>query len=273
MDSKILKLNPFHSEKIWGYEKWVLSTHKNGYSRLENDDISLIEYIGDELPILNKIICAEDTLSVQVHPDDKFSRLHEDDNGKTECWYILEAKEEASLICGIREGHDEETFAKVIEQDNIEDHLKRVSVKPGDMIYIPAGTVHAISGGLKIVEVQQSSDVTYRMYDWGRDREVHIEKSLQVIDYEGKNKGGKIENFTKLETPYFTVEKIDVQDFYKDVVDKENFHSYTVISGSGKIESNYNSMKLEKEETIYIPKGVEYKIDGDLQLLKSYVEK
>ena len=139
-------------------------------------------------------------------------------------------------------------------------------------IYIPSGTVHAIEGGLKLIEVQQSSDVTYRMYDWGRDREVHIEKSLQVIDYEGKNKGGKIDNFKKLETPYFTVEKIDVNEIYSDAV-KEDFHSYTVISGSGKIESENDTIKLEKEETIYIPKGVNYNIHGNLQLLKSYVER
>ncbi len=139
------------------------------------------------------------------------------------------------------------------------------------MIYIPSGTVHAITAGLKLIEVQESSDVTYRMYDWGRDREVHIEKSLQVIDYEGKNKGGKIDNFTKLETPYFTVEKIDVKDIYRDAVDKESFHSYTVISGSGRIKSDDNIIDLNKEETIYIPKGVEYKVYGELELLKSYV--
>lgn len=267
----ILKLKPFYSEKVWGYEQWVLSTHKNGHAKIEDSQLDLMEYIGEELPILNKIIQANDTLSVQVHPDDEFSRLHEDDNGKTECWYILEATEEAYLICGIKDNHTKESFAKVIEDGNIEDHLEKISVSPGDMIYIPSGTVHAITGGLKLIEVQQSSDVTYRMYDWGRDREVHIEKSLEVIDYEGKNKGGKIDNFTKLETPYFTVEKIEVKDFYKDFVDEEEFHSYTVISGSGKIESKDESVQLEKEETIYIPNGVEYKIDGELELLKSYV--
>ena len=271
MSNNILKLEPFYSKKIWGYEQWALSTHKNGHSKLSDSDTLLIDHIEKELPILNKIIQANDTLSVQVHPDDKFSRLHEDDNGKTECWYILEADEEASLICGIKDGHTRESFAKVIENGNIQEHLEKVSVAPGDMIYIPSGTVHAITGGLKIIEVQQSSDVTYRMYDWGRDREMHIEKSLQVIDYEGRNKGGKIENFTKLETPYFTVEKIDVKDIYEDVVHKEDFHSYTVISGEGKIESKHNSIDLQKEDTIYIPKNVEYKIDGDLELLKSYV--
>lgn len=270
MGRKILKLNPFYSEKIWGYEKWELSTHKNGCSTIKNSDTTLIESLGQELPILNKIIQADDTLSVQVHPDDKFSRKYEDDNGKTECWYILEAKEGASLICGIKSGHTKKSFSKVIESGSIEEELEKVSVKPGDMIYIPSGTVHAIEGGLKLIEVQQSSDVTYRMYDWGRDREMHIEKSLEVIDYEGKNKGGKIENFTKLETPYFTVEKICVDSEYEDIV-KEDFQSYTVISGSGNIVSENETILLEKEETIYIPHGVEYTINGKIELLKSYV--
>lgn len=270
VERKILKLDPFYSEKIWGYEQWALSTHKNGYSTIKNSDTTLIDSLGKELPILNKIIQANDTLSVQVHPDDKFSRKYEDDNGKTECWYILEAKERASLICGIKPGHTKESFSKVIESGRIEEELEKVSVKPGDMIYIPSGTVHAIEGGLKLIEVQQSSDVTYRMYDWGRDREMHIEKSLQVIDYEGKNKGGKIENFTKLETAYFTVEKICVDSEYKDIV-KEDFQSYTVISGCGNIVSENETILLEKEETIYIPHGVEYTINGNIELLKSYV--
>lgn len=271
MESKILKLTPFYSEKIWGYEQWSLSTHKNGHSKIENSETNLMNYIGKRLPILKKIIKADDTLSVQVHPNDEFARLYENDNGKTECWYILEADENAYLICGIKENHTKDTFAKVIENGNIEDHVEKISVAPGDMIYIPSGTVHAITGGLKLVEIQQSSDVTYRIYDWGRDREVHIEKSLQVIDYERKNKPGKIENFKKLKIPYFTVEKIDVNGIYSDSVN-EDFHSYIVISGSGMIESKNDTIKLEKEETIYIPKGVNYNIHGDLQLLKSYVE-
>lgn len=266
----IVKLKPFYSEKVWGYEEWVLSTHKNGYSKLENTNLDLIDYTQEKLPILNKIIKANENLSVQVHPNDEFSRLYENDNGKTECWYILEAEPDAFLICGINNGYNKESFADAIKDGSIINNLKKVSVKPGDLIYIPSGTVHAITGGIKLIEVQESSDVTYRIYDWGRDREMHIEKSLQVIDYEGINKGGKIENFTKLETPYFTVEKINVNNEYKDSV-SEDFHSYTVINGSGNIVSEGEVLELKKEETIYIQKGVEYTISGDIELLKSYV--
>lgn len=268
--SEIYKLNPFYSKKIWGYEEWNLSTHKNGYSTIVNESISLNDAIGKELPILIKIIQANDKLSVQVHPDDEYSKINENDNGKTECWYVLEAKENASLICGIKDGLDKDKLRNIISNGNIEDYLERISVKSGDMIYIPSGTVHAIEGGVKIVEVQQSSDITYRMYDWGRDREMHIEKSLDVIDYGGKNKGGKIENFKKLETPYFTVEKISVDGSYADIVNSE-FHSYTVINGSGYITDGSNQINISTEETIYIPNNLKYEIFGNIELIKSYV--
>lgn len=265
----ILKLKPFYSEKIWGYEEWNLSTHRNGHCTIAGSDETLYNHIGKELPILIKIIQANDTLSVQVHPGDEYSRKYENDNGKTECWYVLEAKEGATLVCGIKDGHTKDSFAKVIEEGNIENHLERVSVKSGDMIYIPSGTVHAIEGGLKILEVQQSSDVTYRMYDWGRDREMHIEKSLDVIDYEGLNKGGKIDNFTNLSTPYFTVEKVIVDGEYCGCVSSE-FESFTVIEGSGFITDGTDSVEIGKEETVYIKSGTEYKISGNLKLIKSY---
>ncbi|MGL5313465.1 MAG: type I phosphomannose isomerase catalytic subunit [Peptostreptococcaceae bacterium] len=268
--SNILKLKPFYSEKIWGYEEWNLSTHRNGQSIVEGNNIELGTALDEDLPILIKIIQANDTLSVQVHPNDDYAKIHENDNGKTECWYILDAKPDASLICGIKDGLDRQTFAKKIEEGKIEENLSKVNVKTGDMIYIPAGTVHAIEGGLKIIEVQQSSDVTYRMYDWGRDREMHIEKSLDVIDFDMKNQGGKIENFEKLETEYFTVEKVNVNGVYEDKVN-EKFHSYTVIEGCGSIVEGNNVIDLQPEQTVYVFKDIEYKIEGDLALIKSYV--
>lgn len=269
--TKILKLNPFYSEKIWGYEEWNLSTHKNGQCTINSSSKTLLDEINRELPILIKIIKADDTLSVQVHPDDKYARMYENDNGKTECWYILEAGEDVSLICGIKEGLNRELLSKIIEDGTIENYLEKVSVKPGDMIYIPSGTVHAIEGGLKLIEVQQSSDVTYRMYDWGRDREMHIEKSLDVIDYTGENKGGKIENFSKLETPYFTVEKVCVEKKHNDIVECD-FHSLTVIKGNGYITDGNKKVELKEEETVYICNGIKYSIEGNLELLKSYVK-
>ena len=138
----MFKLNPFFSEKVWGYEKWNLSTHKNGCSVLDNSDVNLYDYLKKQLPILIKIIKAEESLSVQVHPGDEFANLYENDNGKTECWYILDAEEGASLICGIKDGINKESLKEILEEGLIADYLEEVNIKAGDMIYIPAGTIH-----------------------------------------------------------------------------------------------------------------------------------
>ena len=253
----------------------MLSCHKDGNAVVENGiykgkKLSEVLEDGDDFPILVKIINAKQTLSVQVHPDDEYAKKNENSKGKTECWYVLEADEGATLVSGIKKGLDKDSFRKIINENKIKECLEFIDVKKGDFIYIPSGTVHAIGGGIKVIEVQQNSNITYRLYDWGRDREVHIEKSLDVIDYEGKNKGGKIENFSKLETPYFTVEKLDINDKYRCEVTEE-FHNYTVIEGEGTIKTDSQLLKLNKEETIYIPKGIEYEIEGNLKLIKAVV--
>ena len=269
----ILKLKPYLSKKIWGWEKWVLSCHEDGKSTIqegiyEGEKLSDILGCGNNFPILNKIIKAVDRLSVQVHPNDEYAKRVEDSNGKTECWYILEAKEGATLVSGIKKGLNKEKLSAIIKEGKLEDYLERISIKRGDFIYIPAGTVHAIEAGVMLIEVQQNSNITYRLHDWGRGRELHVEKSLDVIDYEGKNKGGKIDNFHKLETPYFKVEKIIVNNNYVDSVN-ESFHSYIVISGEGLIKANDIQMELKEQETIYISQGIDYILEGNMELIKS----
>jgi len=271
----ILKLKPFISEKIWGWEKWVLACHEDGNCTVqegiyEGRKLSEILGRGSDFPILNKIIRAEDTLSVQVHPNDEYAKRVENANGKTECWYILEAKDGATLVSGIKKGLNKDKLREIIKQDKLESYLERINIKRGDFIYIPAGTVHAIEAGVKLIEVQQNSNITYRLHDWGRGREVHIEKSLDVIDYEGENKGGKIDNFSKLETPYFNVEKVIVHSNYKDTVN-DSFHSYTVIGGEGILKWSNGQIELKEEETIYISKGIKYILEGDMELIKSSV--
>ena len=271
----ILKLKPYLSEKIWGWEKWVLSCHEEGNCTVqegiyEGQKLSEILGCGSDFPILNKIIRAEDTLSVQVHPNDEYAKRVENANGKTECWYILEAKEGATLVSGIKKGLNKEKLRKIIKEGKLEDYLERINIKRGDFIYIPAGTVHAIEAGVKLIEVQQNSNITYRLHDWGRGREVHIEKSLDVIDYAGENKGGKIDNFIKLETPYFKIEKVIVHNNYMDMVN-DSFHSYTVICGEGIIKTSNGQIELKEKETIYISKGIKYILEGDMELIKSSV--
>ncbi len=211
----MFKTNPFISEKPWGYERWILSTHPAGQSKVDKGT----EFIGGkelssitegDYPLLLKIIQANETLSVQVHPNDDYAGRVENSRGKTECWYILDAKEDASIICGINyteDNYSREALAKSIEDGTLENDLKRLPIQKGDFIFIPAGTVHAIQGGLRILEVQQSSDITYRLYDWGRPREIHVEKSLDVIK---PSSGDHIKGFVgRYECDYFTLEKLD----------------------------------------------------------------
>ena len=138
------------------------------------------------------------------------------------------------------------------------------------MIYIQAGTVHAIDKGIKLIEIQQCSDVTYRIYDWGRDREVHINKALDVINFNGDEKSGKIEQFEILNTPYFVVGKILVSDVYRDN-SKDKFNVYVCLSGDGIILDNFgNEISINQGETLYIFQNVDYTIKGKLELLKIY---
>lgn len=265
---KILKLKHVFMDKVWGYEKWIASTHKNGISLIHDEDKNLLEYLGKELPILIKEIKSDDSLSVQVHPSDIYAKEYENDNGKTECWFILEAKDDATLICGIDSGLNRDKLKGLIEDKNLESVLKRIKVNVGDMIYIPAGTVHAIEGGIKLLEVQQCSDVTYRIYDWGRDREVHIEKSLDVINFGGGNGEGVIKNFKILNTEYFTVEKIFVNG-KNNFECNSDYNIYYFLSGEGTVceEGGIESLNIEKGDSIYIMNGTKYSIEGNLEML------
>ncbi len=172
-------LTPIRSQKVWGYEDWIASTHKDGEQK---EFSSLVK----DYPLLVKIIQANDTLSVQVHPDDKTAVELEGSGarGKTECWFVLDALPGSKLICGLKQKYSTDELSKAIEENTLQNLLNSVEVKKGDFIFIPSGTVHAIGGGLRLLEVQQSCNITYRLYDWGRPRELHIEKGLKSIKYE-----------------------------------------------------------------------------------------
>ena len=195
-----VKLIPALKQTIWGgqrlkdvydgkgmeniAESWVLSCHPAGESRIAEGDFAgktLQEVLAQNgravlgekcppgaFPLLIKLIDAADDLSVQVHPGDEYARLHENSFGKTECWYLLDAAEDAQLIFGMKDELTREQFRKAIEDNTLLSHVRRVKVHAGDVAYIPAGTLHAIGRGILLAEVQQSSDVTYRVYDYGR---------------------------------------------------------------------------------------------------------
>ena len=185
-------------------ESWELSCHPDGECYImggEFDGMKLSDFVnehpeavgsgfksGDSFPVLVKLIDAKNDLSVQVHPNDEYAHKYENDNGKTEMWYVIDAAPDSELIYGFNEELSKEDFRKAIENNTLMEKLRRVPVKQGDVFFIEPGTLHAIGKGILIAEIQQSSNVTYRVYDYGRlgadgkPRPLHIEKALEVTN-------------------------------------------------------------------------------------------
>lgn len=266
----MIKLNAIKSEKIWGYELWIASTHPNGCQK------EFIDALGGEYPLLVKVIQADDTLSIQVHPDDDLAvKLEGEGNrGKTECWYVLDAAPDAKLVYGIKENATKEELAKAIEESKLDPYLEFVNVKKGDFIFIPAGTVHAIGAGLRLMEVQQSCDLTYRLYDWGRGREVHIEKGLAVIKQEEMIPIAPMPQ--EFDCKYFTLEVKDVKGGWSMLCPKaENLPKdwqliYVISSENACIRSDSDkvSKTISAEEIYAIAPGEKITIEGTVQVMK-----
>ncbi len=266
----MIKLNAIKSEKIWGYELWIASTHPNGCQK------EFIDALGGEYPLLVKVIQADDTLSIQVHPDDELAiKLEGEGNrGKTECWYVLDAAPDAKLVYGIKENATKEELAKAIEESKLDPYLEFVNVKKGDFIFIPAGTVHAIGAGLRLMEVQQSCDLTYRLYDWGRGREVHIEKGLAVIKQEEMIPVAPMPQ--EFDCKYFTLEVKDVKGGWSILCPKaENLPKdwqliYVISSENACIRSDLDKVAktISAEEIYAIAPGEKITIEGTAQVMK-----
>lgn len=306
-----IKFENLYYERIWGGkdfkkfrnnvpegvigESWDVACHKNGTGKVENGnlkgktfreviDIYEEKVLGkkikkDEFPLLIKLISAEDKLSVQVHPDDEYANRVEHDSGKTEAWYVVDATEGASLIVGT-EDCDKEKFKKAIEEGNLDEYLNKIPVKKGDFFYVQSGLVHAICEGVLIAEIQQSSDTTYRVYDYNRGREIHVEKALDVINF--SLKGEKITGITAKKDgyektylclgEYFTIQKYKVNKCAKEKSDEDRFYLFTCVDGNGSIKYNGGEEKIYLGDSIFIPSTLgEYELIGDFTLLKSYV--
>lgn len=265
----MIKLNAVRSDKIWGYELWIASTHPNGCQ----EDFK--KFCGGDYPLLVKVIQANDSLSIQVHPDDDWAvKLEGPGNrGKTECWYVLDAAPDAKLVYGIKEGFSNEVLAKAISENKLEDYLDMVSVKAGDFIFIPAGTVHAIGAGLRLLEVQQSCDLTYRLYDWGRGREVHIEKGLAVIK---RDEMIPVAPFPgTFECKYFKLETIEINNswFYTNSAVSGKTEDveliYVISADKTKIKDNENSeSEIKAEEIFAIGPGEKITIEGNAKIMR-----
>ena len=312
---EILKLNPVFKDYIWGgnrlkndfgfetgfdktAEGWMLACHKDGMNTVcsgKYEGKTLQELLDSEglekiagknctkfpyFPVLIKLIDAFDNLSVQVHPDDEYARRVENEFGKTEIWYVLDATDGAELIYGFKESISSEEFKAAIEDNTLLDKLNRVKVKKGDLFFIEAGTVHAIGKGALIAEIQQNSNCTYRVYDYGRvgkdgkPRELHIQKAIDVSKTEPpkygiKPQGDEIINnsnisqlLTKCEL--FTVNRYLIKNEIALKTDASSFNHILVIDGCGKIEGE----NARKGDSFFIPANYgEYKISGEMEIL------
>ena len=289
-------------------ETWECSTHPDGPSvvaggEFEGQTLSEIlkehpEFLGThprvpgELPILIKLIDAKKDLSVQVHPNDSYAKEHEKGSlGKTEMWYVLDAAKQAKLIYGFRHNIDKETLKKSLEDGTVEKYLQRVPVKKDDVFYIEAGTVHAIGAGALIAEIQENSNLTYRLYDYnrldknGNPRKLHIEKALEVANLNGSSEPRQPMRVLRYEKGcasellcrcrYFQVERqlINTERYREMAVLQTGHNSFQVllcIDGCGVLfDEDGAGMNFFKGDCIFIPAdSIPLRIHGKAQILK-----
>ncbi|MGK4199005.1 type I phosphomannose isomerase catalytic subunit [Fusobacterium sp. HC1336] len=292
-------------ESLYG-ESWEVSSHKGGLSYIENGEYagcSLVdiinknkeEMLGEEIvkrfkgefPLLIKYLDINDRLSVQVHPSDDYALRVEGEFGKSECWYVMEASEDATLILGVKDGVTKDIFKKKVESKDFSDLFNTIKVKKGDFINLLPGVVHAtLKGSILICEVQQNSDTTYRIYDFdrlvdGKLRELHLDKALDVIDFEGKVQISTSENRQKISLvgakkeelvrgEYFNVDKYLIDGIFEDETNS-NFKILSILDGVGEIICNNISYSIKKGDTYFIPAGLKTILKGKVEILKSYL--
>ena len=304
-----IKFKNIYYEKVWGGrdlerfrdnlpdgnigESWDIACHENGTGIVGNGYLKgktfkeLIkdyskEIFGDTIvnetfPLLVKLINSRENLSVQVHPNDEYAKKYENSLGKTEVWYVIDADENAELIVGTN-GCTKKEFEKAIEDGKVEECLNKIKVKKGDAFLIKSGLVHSICTGIIIAEIQQNSDITYRVYDYGRDREIHVEKSLDVIDFNLKLEKA-CENYKDyldykytniFTTDYFGVDKCIIETNLKTRSKKNTFSIITCVEGNGVINYENGTETISKGDSILIPSKLgNYEIKGELEILIS----
>lgn len=311
----ILKLKPSCKDYLWGgtrlktefgkeydgdklAETWELSCHPDGPSYVVNGEYAgetLREYIVmegkkvtgthsrkyEQFPLLIKFIDAKQDLSIQVHPDDSYALKNEGQYGKTEMWYIVECEEGASLYYGFSREVSKEEFEERIRNKTLLEVLNKVQVQKGDVLFIEPGTIHAIGSGNLIAEIQQNSNVTYRVYDYGRkdangkERDLHIEKALQVTKRVPILRRKSFEPHI-VACDYFTVDKLvlDGQKIKKifGEIDNSSFASILVLDGSGRVSSAKESLEICKGDSIFITANTgEYELEGSFEALLTTV--
>ena len=229
---------------------------------ISDSDIGPIKNKYPFFPLLIKLIDAKENLSVQVHPSDEYALKHENSYGKTEMWYVIDAEQGSGLYVGLNKDYSQEEIKRAINENSILNYLNFFEVKPGDCYLIKSGTIHAIGKGVRLIEIQQNSNITYRLYDYlrkdkdGHYRELHIDKALDVIDYHKyvstTTKGEYISN-----TKYFKVRKAEIDGELEIAADK-SFVSFTFLSGEGFV----NDIPYRKFDTFFLPYGQKCVIEG-----------
>lgn len=280
-------------------ESWEVSSHPNGMSIVENGDLKgktlqelFDEYKGelvgeeiyknhpDRFPLLIKYLDVNDRLSIQVHPNDEVALKKHNELGKYESWYIMYASDDAKLIMGMKPGFNKEKFLEKSKNNDFSDMFNEVSVKSGDIIDVIPGTVHAsLTGSVIFAEIQENSDITYRIYDFdrieknGKKRELHLDLAADVIDFDRKinildtnfKAGEKRKQIS--DTPYYSIEKIKIEENLKD--ENSNMIIYSILNGKGKLFYEDQILDLNMGETVLVPSNVKVEVKGNLEILRS----
>ena len=243
------------------------------------------ERFGDEFPLLIKFIDARQDLSIQVHPTDEIAHRQGKSRGKTEMWYALEPTPGAQLYNGLKQQITPEQYKEMVENDTITDALARYEVRDGDVFFIPAGRIHAIGAGCFVAEIQQTSDVTYRIYDFkrkdknGNYRELHTKEAAESINYTvldnyrteynlPKNAGTQV-----VQCPYFTTAVYDLTEpMTLDYSELDSFVILIAVKGSGTLTADGETISFQMGDTVLIPATTsEVKVDGTVKFLETYV--
>ena len=299
-----IKFSPIIKERVWGGETWLVSGVEgdvsiaaNGF--LEENDINEIietylgEFVGDaiyekfgnEFPLLIKILNINESLSVQVHPSDEIAMERHNSYGKTECWYILDAKPTAKIFLGLNRDLSPSDFYNMCQNDTISEAMNVIVPKKGDFIFIEPGTLHAATGGITVAEIQQVSDITYRVYDWGREhnpataREMHLDLAIDCINYNKLDlnapvflKSGVFLQTNEVKegrglftnSKYFKVEFVEIGK--KTILESTDFLSFIIyfcIEGEAVVKGEGGSSKITKGESVVIPAYLgEYSIEN-----------
>ena len=314
-----MKFKKVFIEKVWGGrefetklnmtlpenknigESWEISAHSNGMSIVENGALAgktlqevydeykgklvgekVYNEYGKRFPLLIKYLDVNDRLSIQVHPDDEVANRKHNELGKSESWYIMEASDDAVLIMGMKPGISKEVFLEKAKNNDFSGMFEEISVKKGDLVDITPGMVHAsLTGSVLFAEIQENSDVTYRIYDFDRienskKRELHIDDAAEVIDF-GKKADIRKTEFENGETrkniikkKYYSIDKVKVERKFEDI-NEESMIIYSILEGKGNIESSDSALDIQKGESVLVPPHMKVTLKGDFEILRTTI--